>query len=141
MHFIDTDIVLQQHAGRLLQEMIDQEGPEAFLKTEERTILSLEGANTVIATGGSVVFSGRAMERLGSVGVVIYLDISFDEMVLRLDNIMTRGIVLHAGENLHEMYNERAPLYEKYADLTIDCSDAHVEQIVKKIVDELPRFR
>ena len=137
MNFIDTDIVIQEHAGRLLQEMIDEEGPGAFLKTEEETILSLTEKNAVIATGGSVVFSGRAMEHLKSGGVTIYLNISFEEMVRRLSNITTRGIVLHAGETLHDMYNERVPLYEKYADITIDCSDDHFENIVEKIVDEL----
>jgi shikimate kinase len=138
MHFIDTDIVIQEQAGRLLQEMIDDVGPEAFLKIEERTILSLKGTNAVIATGGSVVFSERAMHHLKTCGVAVYLDISFEEMVRRLNNITTRGIVLHAGESLHDMYNGRVPLYRKYADLTIDCSDAHFEHIVKKIVDDLP---
>jgi shikimate kinase len=137
MNFIDTDIVIQEHAGRLLQEMIDEEGPGAFIKTEEETILSLQGKNAVIATGGSVVFSGRAMEYLQSGGVIMYLNISFEEMVRRLNNITTRGIVLHAGETLHDMYNERVPLYEKHADITIDCSDNHFENIVEKIVDEL----
>jgi shikimate kinase len=137
MNFIDTDIVVQEHAGRLLQEMIDKEGPGAFIRTEEETIRSLEAKNTVIATGGSVVFSGRAMEHLKSGGVVIYLTISFQEMVRRLDNITTRGIVLHAGQSLHDMYSERVPLYGKYADITIDCSDTHFENIVKNIVDEL----
>jgi shikimate kinase len=137
MNFIDTDIVIQEQAGRLLQEMIDEEGPDAFLKIEEETIRSLKGRNAVIATGGSVVFSRRTMQHLKSDGVVIYLNISFEEMVQRLNNITTRGIVLHAGQNLHDMYNERVPLYQKYADITVDCSDAHFENIVKKVVDEL----
>jgi shikimate kinase len=137
MHFIDTDIVIQEQAGRLLQEMIDDEGPEAFLRIEEKTILSLKGTNAVIATGGSVVFSERAMHHLKTCGVAVYLDISFEEMVQRLNNITTRGIVLHAGESLLDMYNERVPLYEKYADITINCSDDHFENIVEKIVDEL----
>ena len=141
MNFIDTDIVIQEHAGRLLQEMIDEEGPGAFLKTEEETILSLTEKNAVIVTGGSVVFSGWAMEHLKSDGVTIYLNISFEEMVRRLSNITTRGIVLHAGETLHDMYNERVPLYEKYADITIDCSDDHFENIVEKIVDELKNLK
>jgi len=137
MNFIDTDIVIQEHTGRLLQEMIDEEGPDAFLEVEEKTIRSLDGHNTVISTGGSVVFSERAMEYLKSDGVVLYLDISFEKMVQRLNNITTRGIVLIVGQDLRDMYNQRIPLYEKYADIRIDCSYDDFETIVKKVVDEL----
>jgi shikimate kinase len=137
MNFIDTDIVLQENAGRLLQEMIDEEGSDAFLKIEEKTILSLEGCNEVIATGGSVVFSERAMERLKSGGIVLYLNISFEEMVQRLNNITTRGIILDTGQSLRAMYDQRIPLYEKYADIRIDCSDDDFETTVEKVVDAL----
>lgn len=137
MHFIDTDIVLQKKSGRLLQEIIDEEGPGAFLKTEEEMILSLRSRDAVIATGGSVVFSGRAMEHLKRDGVVIYLKISFEEMEGRLNNITTRGIVLHKGESLRDMYNGRVPLYEKYADITIDCSDIGFETVVERATGAL----
>jgi shikimate kinase len=136
-HFIDTDIVAQENTGRLLQEIIDAEGTDAFLKTEEKTILSLHCRNTVIATGGSVVFSKRAMEHLKKEGVVIYLEITFEEMVRRLNNITTRGIVLAAGQSLREMYSQRVPLYEKYADITIDCSDGDFEKCIGNVMDRL----
>jgi shikimate kinase len=135
--FVDADIVIQEHAGRLLQDIIDTEGPEAFLKIEENAILSLNCRNAVIATGGSVVFSGRAMKQLKSHGVVIYLKISFKEMEKRLRNITTRGIVLHAGESLHDMYNERVPLYEKFADITVDCSYEDFENCVGNVIEKL----
>ena len=96
-NFTDTDIVAQETSGRLLQDIIDDEGTGAFLETEEKTIRSLHRDNAVIATGGSVVFSEKAMEHLKKDGVVIYLNISFEEMVRRLNNITTRGIVLVAG--------------------------------------------
>ena len=99
-NFIDTDIVAQETTGRLLQDIIDKEGTAAFLKTEEKTILSLHCHNAVIATGGSVVFSKKAMDHLKKDGIVIWLDISFEEMVRRLNNITTRGIVLGAGQGL-----------------------------------------
>ncbi len=137
--FIDTDIVIQENAGRLLQEIIDREGPGAFLKIEEKTILSLHCHNSVIATGGSVVFSQKAMESLKKEGVVIYLAISFEEMEERLRNITTRGIVLFSGESLSDMYHERVPLYEKYADITVDCSKGDFEDIVEKVIGELDR--
>ena len=136
-NFIDTDIVAQETSGRLLQEIIDAEGTGAFLQTEEKTILSLHGHNAVIATGGSVVFSEKAMEHLKKDGVVIYLKISFEEMVRRLNNITTRGIVLDAGQSLFDMYNQRVPLYEKYADITIDCSDGDFEHCIGNVIDQL----
>lgn len=139
-NFIDTDIVIQEKSGRLLQESIDDEGPDAFLKIEENAILALHGHNTVIATGGSVVFSRRAMEHLKSGGIVVYLKISFEEMVRRLNNITTRGIVLVAGQSLHEMYTQRIPLYERYADITIDCSDDDFENCIGRVMDELSGF-
>jgi shikimate kinase len=138
--FIDTDIVAQETSGRLLQEIIDEDGTDVFLKTEETTILSLHGHHAVIATGGSVVFSTKAMQHLKKDGIVIYLDISFDEMVRRLNNIMTRGIVLTAGQSLRDMYNQRVPFYEKYADITINCSGIDFETCIGNILDELRKF-
>lgn len=137
MKFIDTDIAIQENTGRLLQDIIDAESPAAFLKIEEATILSLNVHNVVIATGGSVVFSERAMKHLKSKGIVIYLKISFEEMKSRLNNIRTRGIVLIAGQNLREMYEQRIPLYEKYADITVDCSNGDFETVVGNVIDEL----
>jgi shikimate kinase len=138
--FIDTDIVAQETSGRLLQEIIDEDGTDVFLKTEETTILSLHGHHAVIATGGSVVFSTKAMQHLKKDGIVIYLDISFDEMVRRLNNIMTRGIVLATGQSLRDMYNQRVPFYEKYADITINCSGIDFETCIGNILDELRKF-
>ncbi len=140
MKFTDTDIAVQESAGRLLQEIIDEEGTGAFLAIEERTILSRHFHHAVIATGGSVVFSESAMEHLKRDGVVIYLKISFEEMTQRLRNITTRGIVLIAGQSLRDMYDQRIPLYEKYADITIDCSDDDFENIVERVIDELHKF-
>ena len=135
-HFIDTDIVAQETTGRLLQEIIDEEGTAAFLSREEQTILSLKGHHAVIATGGSVVFSEKAMNHLKKDGVVVYLNISFEEMVSRLRNITTRGIVLAAGQSLHDMYTQRVPLYEKYADITVDCS-GDFEQCIGNVINAL----
>jgi shikimate kinase len=137
-HFIDTDILIQEQAGRLLQEIIDTDGPEAFKKLEEETVLSLRRRNAVIATGGSVVFSRRAMEHLKKDGIVVYLKISFEEMEQRLRNITTRGIVLSRGETLRGMYDRRVPLYEEYADLTVACSGEDFETVVGKVIDALP---
>ncbi len=141
LHFIDTDIVIQEQAKRLLQEIIDTEGPGAFLAIEEETVLSLRCHDTVIATGGSVVFSEKAMEHLKADGTVIWLRISFEEMVRRLDNITTRGIVLVRGQGLREMYDQRMPLYRKYADITIDCPEGDFEAVVGDVIVRLKKFQ
>jgi len=138
--FTDTDLVIQEMTGRLLQEIIDTNGIDAFKKIEEEAVLSLHCHNTVIATGGSVVFSKRAMNHLKDAGIALYLRISLDEMIRRLDNITTRGIVLASGESLPEMYNRRIPLYEKYADITIECSGDHFETVVGRVLEELSKI-
>jgi shikimate kinase len=137
MQFIDTDILIQEKTGRLLQGILDEDGPDAFTRIEEETVLSLHPRRAVIATGGSVVCSGAAMAHLKSAGVVVYLKISYGEMEKRLRNITTRGIVLLPGQSLHEMYDERVPRYEEYADITIECSDEDFETVVEEVIAEL----
>lgn len=139
LNFIDTDIAIQEKTGRLLQDILDMEGPDVFKEIEEETILSLHPDNAVIATGGSVVCSRNAMEYLESTGVFVYLKISYYEMEDRLNNITTRGIVLLPGQTLRGMYEQRIPLYEMYADITIDCSGAAFETVVGKVIDKLQR--
>jgi shikimate kinase len=137
MQFIDTDILIQEKTGRMLQEILDEEGLDAFKRIEEEAILSLRPRKTVIATGGSVVFSEAAMRFLKSCGVIVYLEISYEEMERRLKNITTRGIVLLPGQSLREMHDQRAPLYEKFADLTVECSDKDFESVVEILVRNL----
>ena len=137
MQFIDTDIMIQEQTGKMLQEILDEDGPDAFKRIEEETILSLHPRHAVIATGGSVVCSGDAMAYLKSGGVVVYLEISYEEMGKRLKNITTRGIVLLPGQSLRGMYDQRVPLYEKYADLTIACSDEDFESVVRNVIEAL----
>ena len=136
-HFIDTDILIQEMNGRLLQDIIDKDGTAAFLETEEKTILSLRHRNAVIATGGSVVFSEKAVAHLKADGSVVYLAIPFEEMVRRLNNITTRGIVLIAGQGLRAMYDQRVPLYETSADITVDCSGRDFELYLADVLDKL----
>lgn len=135
MQFIDTDIVIQEDTGKILQDIIDSVGSDVFLTIEEQSILSLNVTHSVVATGGSVVYSRKAMEHLKSDGIIVYLEISFDEMVKRLNNIKTRGIVLIHGQSLREMYSRRILLYETYGDIRINCSEDAFENIVEKIVN------
>jgi shikimate kinase len=137
MQFIDTDILIQERTGRMLQEILDEGGSDAFKRIEEETILSFHSPRAVIATGGSVVYSGDAMAHLKSRGVVVYLKISYEEMEARLKNITTRGILLLPGQSLRGMYDQRVPLYERYADLTVACSGEDFESVVGNVIEAL----
>ncbi len=134
-NFFDTDLLLQNLENCRLQELIDKRGTDYFEKAEENAILSLDISGTVIATGGSVVYSDRAMRRLRETGKVIYLHLDYETMEKRISNITTRGVVLRNCRTLREMYNERLPLYKKYADETIICDNSTVEETVEKIIE------
>ena len=125
---------MQNLEGKRLQSIINENGIEYFNEAEERAILSLDIRGTVIATGGSVLYSEKAMAHLHSLGKIIYLRLSYDEMEGRIKNITTRGIVLKNGETLLDMYNERTVLYEKYADEILNCDGMTVEETVESIV-------
>lgn len=133
-NFFDTDLLLQGMEEERLQDIIDKNGIDYFLNAEEKAILSLDINATVIATGGSVVYSQKAMEHLKSMGRVIYLHLDYDTMIKRIKNITTRGVVLKSGTSLLDMYNERLPLYKQYADDVIYCDKNTVEETVEQIV-------
>jgi len=142
MSFVDTDIVLQEKEGRLLHEILNTDGLEYFLEAEESTVMQLEVENCVIATGGSVVYSQKAMEYLRSTGIAIYLYVSFEEIQKRIRNIKTRGIVIPRGKNLEDIYKEREPLYMTHCDIMLDCTNKSVEQTVTEavlLINELDR--
>ena len=133
-NFFDTDLLLQNIEGKRLQDIINENGIDYFNEAEENAILSLDIRGTVIATGGSVVYSEKSMEHLKKLGRVIYLHLDYDTMADRIKNITTRGVVLKEGHTLLDMYNERLSLYEKYADETIICDNLSVEDVVTSIV-------
>ncbi len=137
MQFIDTDILIQERTGRMLQEILDEDGPDAFKRIEEEAILSLNPRRAVIATGGSVVYSKDAMAHLRSAGAIVYLEIPYAEMEARLKNITTRGILLLPGQSLRGMYGERVPLYEEYADITVACTGGDLESVVGSVIETL----
>ena len=134
-NFFDTDLLLQSLEQSRLQDLIDAKGTEYFYEAEEKAILSLNIEAAVIATGGSVIYSEKAMEHLRSIGKVIYLHLEYETMMKRIHNFTTRGIVVKQGSTLLDMYNERLPLYRKYAHGTIVCDSNTVEETVEKIVD------
>ncbi len=135
--FIDSDLLIQEKMGKLLHEIISERGNEGFLKVENEVNLSISEKNAVIATGGSVVYCDEAMKNLKSLGKIIYLKIPYEEMCHRLGDFSHRGVILRKGTTLEDMYVERAPLYEKYADITVDVCSAQLSDSLEKICETL----
>lgn len=135
--FVDTDILIQQREGRLLQNIIDTDGIEKFLDCEAEAVKTLACENSVIATGGSVVFRKEAVEHLKKNGKIFYLNVKLDEIKNRLNNISTRGIAAQKGKSVDDIYKEREPLYKKYADCVLDLENSSVEQTIEKILNTL----
>ena len=136
-NFFDTDLLLQNLEGKRLQQILNTEGLSYFEKAEERAILSLNIEGTVIATGGSVVYSDRAMRHLQKLGTVVYMHIGFETMEGRIKDLKTRGLAIAEGQTLLNMYNERAPLYEKWAEKTVYCDGLTIDDTVEKIIEVL----
>ena len=132
--FTDTDILIQDSGKRLLQEIINEYGIKRFLEIEERVIISNHYEKTVIATGGSAVLSSTIMDYLKSCGEVIYLKLGLEAIKGRIKNFRMRGIVLDTGQTLEDVYNIRTPLYEKYADVVIDCNNKGFETVIDEII-------
>ncbi|MCI8743358.1 MAG: shikimate kinase [Lachnospiraceae bacterium] len=118
--FVDVDIVIQEKTGRLLKEIIAQEGTEGFLRIEDRINQELDVRRSVIAPGGSVIYGEQAMAHLKEISTVVYLRLSYQSVRRRLGNLKDRGVALKDGMTLRDLYNERIPLYERYADITVD---------------------
>jgi shikimate kinase len=133
--FLDTDLVIQQKTGKKLSQLIEKLGPEGFLALENEICREVSVDNTVIATGGSAVYGEEAMLRFKETGKVIYLRMSCREMKRRLKNTFRkRGVVMLHGQTEEDLYNERVPLYERYADLVIDEQRCDSEQTLQKII-------
>lgn len=135
-HFVDTDLVIQEKEGRLLKEIIAQEGNEGFIKIEEKINAELEAEHSVIAPGGSVVYGERAMKHFKEIGTIVYLKASYEVINARLSNLKGRGVVLKEGQTLKNLYDERCILYEKYADITVDEGDRALADIARDIAAE-----
>lgn len=132
--FIDTDIHIQTREARSLQAIIQDKGIDHFKLLEESHILSLNCKGHVIATGGSVVYSRKAMEHLRCNGFVLLLELSLPLLTRRIQDMDARGIVRAPGQDLEVLYRERKPLYEQYADVRISCDKKGHEELVREIL-------
>lgn len=135
--FVDTDLLIQNEMQMKLSEIIKLRGIDGFKEIENRVNVSIQANRTVIATGGSVVYCQEAMEHLKTIGKVIYLQLSLKSLSSRLGNLRGRGVVLKDGQSLEELFLERTPLYEKYADVVIDEENKNLEETLQIIFDHL----
>jgi shikimate kinase len=132
MDFIDTDILIQKASGQMLYQMIEEKGIEAFIKAEEDILKSIQCRHSIVATGGSAVYGPEAMAHMAQLGSRVYLKLSSEIIEGRIGNLSTRGVVIREGETIGELYQERAPLYERYADITVDAAGTPME-VVERI--------
>lgn len=134
MDFIDVDIIIQEQTGKLLKEIIAEQGTEGFIKIEGDIAASIEAENSVIAPGGSICYEDWAMEHLKAISTVVYLRISYDEMEKRIGDVVDRGVAIPDGYTLKDLYDERVKLYEQYADVIIDDTDTdHFDNVVDEL--------
>lgn len=131
--FVDTDIVIQEKYGKLLKELIEEHGDEGFREIEDKVNAGLDLDNSIISPGGSVVYGEKAMQHLKEISVIIYLELSYTAIKSRLGDLRERGITLKEGQSLKDLYLERVPLYEKYADITVN----EMKKSLSKTIDEI----
>ena len=143
--FLDSDLVIQEQTKKLLHELITEHGVDGFLKIEEDINAGLDCEQAVIATGGSVIYGEKAMEHLRKIGCVGYnknqrgeqtLKLSYKEIEDRLGDLTARGVALKNGQTLKDLYNERCPLYEKYAHIVQECDHKRVREIVQELASK-----
>ena len=133
--FVDTELLKQQKEGKTLQDIINEHGNEYFHQVEENVLLATDVRNFVIATGGSAIYFDRAMEHFKEHGKIVYIKVSLETILERLNNIKTRGVTLGKGQTIEDLYKQRIPLYEKHADIVIEAEHLTIEEVVEKIIE------
>jgi shikimate kinase len=132
--FVDVDLLIQEAEGAQLREIIARRGADEFRRIEERCVLALECSNYVIATGGSVVYCDRAMAHLQQMARIVYLDAPLELLRERLGDLDLRGVVRSPGQDLDGLYAERRPLYERWADVHVDCRALDHDTLIEQIL-------
>ena len=133
--FIDSDLVIQEQYGKLLHELIEEHGVEGFWQIENDVNASLDTDKSVIATGGSAIYGRSAMEHLRDIAQVVYLKLPFEEVADRLGDLNARGVTMMPGQTLKDLYEERTPLYEKYAHITVECSGKLLRELAAEVAE------
>ncbi len=136
-NFIDTDVLIQVNHGKGLQQIVDKEGFQALRKIEEEVLLSMKCVDFIIATGGSAVYSEKAMEMLKADAITVFLDVPLDELQKRVGNFDSRGITKRPDQTFEDLFQERVTLYNKYADITVPCYQLNQDEVVDLIMDHI----
>lgn len=137
--FVDTDDLIAKAQNRSLQEIIDIEGPVGFRRIEEEILLAVNVRNHVIATGGSSIYSRQGIDHLARYGIIIFLQTTLDVLRKRVGDTSERGLVKMPGQSFEELYEERRSLYERNAEVTIECSGLNREEVCNTIINRLDR--
>lgn len=137
--FIDTDVLIQINRQRTLQKILDESGYLALRGVEEEEILKLNIENHVIATGGSAVYSEKAMKHLLSMSTVVFLEISIEQVRCRVLNMASRGIARADDQSLEDLYRERQELYRRYAQFTVNANRPSQEMLAVTVAARLGR--
>ena len=135
--FIDTDLILQAQQKSRLYQIIADQGLEKFKQLEADVLVELDTTRSVIATGGSAIYSPRAMARLKQLGQLVFIDMPFAELMERVDDMDTRGLVIGPRDSFKQLYLERLPLYQAYAEVTIPAGGMTVEDVVTAIEQQV----
>ncbi len=139
--FLDTDVLIQVNRKKSLQEIIDESGYLALRKIEEEEILRIDVENHIISTGGSAVYSSKAMSHLRDISTIVFLAADFETILHRIHNFITRGIAKAENQTFRDLFDERQILYEKYAEWTIDCSNMTQEETAEIISKQISKNR
>ncbi len=131
--FVDTDSIIQQTEKMVLKDIVNERGLDTFLKIQELHILNLKVKDSVIATGGSVIYSSNSINHLKKDGVIVYLKLEIDELIERLEP--GRRFARSKEQSFIDLYMERLPLYDRFSDITVDCSGKDVEQLIEEIIN------
>ena len=141
MRFIDTDLLIQEQEKKLLREIIAEVGTEGFLKIENEVNSQIKAENSVISPGGSAIYGAEAMRHFKEIGIVVYLKASYQTIKRRIRNPKRRGVVLREGQTLRDLYNERIPYFERYADITVCEDGCRIEETIENVVNAVEDYR
>lgn len=141
LRFVDADLLIQEQEKKLLREIIAEVGEEGFLKIENQVNAEVEAENSVISPGGSVVYCEEAMRHYKEIGTIVYLKASYQTIKRRIRNPKKRGVVLREGQSLRDLYNERVPYFEKYADITVCEDGCRIEETIENVINAVERYK
>lgn len=136
-NFIDTDLLIQQEEGRLLREIIAEEGLDGFLEIEDRVNAGVKAEKSIISPGGSVVYCENAMKHYKNIASIVYLKASYETISKRIGDAKKRGVVLRENQTLKDLYEERTELFERYADVTVCEDNRSLDETIEDVMDRL----